>query len=142
MACRHVRVYESRDIRRLPGRCRHDTHAGDSTEYTPGTLPGFGTTSNHIFRRLAYKGAHFSRKCFRRLLRWHSIRSGLRRSLRSRTSYPPVWRELRAGCDRLVTVSRLFSSLAIPFPSSRTHELLYLLGVSTLPLPLFMTSAV
>ena len=41
---------------------------------------------------------------------------------------PHVWREVRAGCDRLVTVSRLFSSLAIPFPSSRTHGLLYLIG--------------
>jgi hypothetical protein len=55
---------------------------------------------------------------------------------------PHVWRELRVGCDRQVTVGRLCSSLALPFPSSRTHELLSLLAVSTLPLPVFMTSAV
>ena len=55
---------------------------------------------------------------------------------------PQVWRELQAGGDRLVTVSRLFSSLAILFSSSGTRELPYLLGVSSLPLPLFMTATV
>jgi hypothetical protein len=40
-----------------------------------------------------------------------------------KTSYPHMWRKLRAGCDRLVTVSRLFSSLAISLPSGRIHEL-------------------
>lgn len=32
--------------------------------------------------------------------------------------------------------------LVIAFPSSRTHELPYLLAISTPPLPLFLTSAV
>lgn len=35
---------------------------------------------------------------------------------------PGVWRWLRAGRDRLVTVSRLFAKLVITLPSRQTHE--------------------
>src|SRR5215469_9781314 len=93
--------------------------------------------------RLTNLCTNFSRECFRGIMHLCCMRSGLRRTLSTRTNYPPGVRffivcsaglallglECRAWCrcstGALSLATEFLTQLLVSFPSCRAHTCLY-----------------